>query len=78
MRTMKFKMERPNLVTEGQVVPISEGLLPSSYYYTIEPAVAMSENIPLSERLRATEGKVTKIETSAVGFYLTVEFDEKN
>lgn len=76
MRTMKFKMERPDLVKEGDIVSISEGELPSSYYYTIEPAVAMSGNIPPIERLKSKEGKIIQIEASDVGFYLTVEFNE--
>ena len=76
MRTIDFKMERPDLVKEGDIVPISEGLLPSSYYYVVEPAVAMSPNIPTTKRLMAREGKVEKIVASEVGYYLTVSFDE--
>ena len=77
MRLMEFKMERPDLVKVGDVVEVSEGELPSNWYYTIEPAVAMSGNIPLFERLKSTKGKVVKIEPRAVGFYVTVEFDEE-
>lgn len=76
MRLMEFKMERPDLVKVGDKVEITEGQLPFSWYYTIEPAVAMSGNIPLTERLSATEGQIMKIKASDVGYYLTVGFEE--
>ena len=77
MRRLIFKMERPDLIKEGDIVEIEEGELPTSWYYIIEPAVAMSANIPLTKRLKSKIGKIVKIEQSAdVGFYLTVEFDE--
>ena len=44
MRVEEFKMERPNLVNVNDTVRITEGVLPSSYYYTAEPAIAMSGN----------------------------------
>ena len=78
MRQMVFKMERPDLVKEGDIVQITEGDLTSSWYYTIEPAVAMSGNIPLFERLKSKSGKVIKVEPLLVGFNVTVEFDEED
>ena len=77
MRLMEFKMERAGLVEVGDIVQVTEGSLPSSWYYMIEPAVAMSPNIPLFERLKSKEGKVIKVEPRIVGFYVTVEFDEE-
>lgn len=76
MRTMEFKMERQGLLKEGDKVTVTEGLLPSNYYYTIDPSLAMSGNIPFRERLKAKEGKVTQIIENERGFYVTVEFDE--
>jgi len=76
MRTMEFKMERQGLLKEGDLVTITEGLLPSNYYYTIDPSLAMSGNIPFRERLKSHEGKVTQIIENERGFYVTVEFDE--
>ena len=76
-RQMKFKMERSGQVTIGQVVDIREGTLPNSvFYYVIEPAVAMSGNFPLGERLFARTGTVTEITEEPRGFYVTVTFEE--
>ncbi|MCQ2521018.1 MAG: hypothetical protein MJ105_01445 [Lachnospiraceae bacterium] len=76
MREMEFKMERPGLVNVGDRVTVTEGLLPSNYYYTIDPAVAMSGNIPFTERLTATEGTVVDIKETPRGFYVVVSFRE--
>ncbi len=77
IRTMEFKMERQGLLHEGDQVTVTEGLLPSNYYYTIDPSLAMSGNIPFRERLRAREGKVLSIIENERGFYVTVEFEEQ-
>ena len=76
MRRMEFKMERPGLLETGQKVTVTEGLLPSNYYYVIDPSLAMSANIPFRNRLRCREGVVTAVAENSRGFYVTVEFDE--
>ena len=60
----------------GQQVTITEGLLPSNYYYVIDPSLAMSANIPFRYRLKNRSGVVTDVVENARGFYVTVEFDE--
>ena len=47
-----------------------------NYYYTIDPALAMSGNYPLRERMLAREGIVTKIIENERGFYVMAEFEE--
>lgn len=76
MRDMEFKMERQGLLEIGQKVAITEGILPSSYYYTIDPSLAMSGNIPFRERLKSREGTVVDIKQNERGFYVTVSFLE--
>ena len=76
MRTMEFKMERPGLLKEGDHVTVTEGVLPSNYYYTIDPSLTMSGNVPFRERLLAREGDVTEIVQNERGFYVTVAFEE--
>ena len=76
MRKMEFKMERQGLLEVGQKVTITEGVLPSNYYYIIDPSLAMSANIPFRYRLKSKEGVVTDIVENARGFYVTAEFDE--
>ncbi|MBQ7587188.1 MAG: hypothetical protein IJT37_04090 [Lachnospiraceae bacterium] len=76
MRTMEFKMERRGVITEGEHVTVTEGVLPTSWYYTIDPSRAMSANFELRERLKTREGNVVNIEERPQGFYVTVEFDE--
>ena len=76
MRKMEFKMERPGLLETGQKITVTEGVLPSNYYYTIDPSLAMSANIPYRDRLLSREGVVVAVEENARGFYVTAEFDE--
>lgn len=76
MRVMEFKMERPGLLTPGQKITVTEGVLPSNYYYTIDPSLAMSGNIPFRERMLAREGVVLDIEEKERGFYVTAQFED--
>ncbi len=76
MRSMEFKMERQGLLEIGQKVTVTEGVLPSNYYYTIDPSLAMSGNIPFRERLTVKEGTITNIVENERGFYVTAEFEE--
>ena len=76
MREMEFKMEREGLLKAGDLVTIAEGVLPSNYYYTIQPSLAMSGNYPCNQRLLSREGKVEAVEENERGFYVKVVFDE--
>ena len=76
MRKMEFKMERPGLLAAGESVTVTEGVLPTSYYYTIDPSLAMSGNFEFRQRLKSREGVVKSVEERPAGFYVTVEFPE--
>ena len=73
MRRMEFKMERPGLTKVGDHLKVTESKLPTSYYYTIEHAIAMSGNYVVSERLKSREVDVRETEK---GYFVTMEFDE--
>ena len=75
MGEMEFKRERPGLLKEGQRVTVTEGVLPSNYYYTINPSLAMSGNFPFSERMLEREGEVLEIIENDRGFYVKVRFE---
>jgi hypothetical protein len=76
MRQMEFKMERPGLTQVGERLSVTEGRLPTSYYYTIEHAIAMSGNYVVSERLQSREGVVVDVKETEKGYFVTMEFDE--
>lgn len=75
-RQMEFKMERQGLLEVGDKITVTEGVLPSNYYYTIDPSLAMSGNFPFRERMLAREGIVLDIIQNDRGFYVTAEFEE--
>ena len=76
MRQMEFKMERPGLTKVGDRLSITEGRLPTSYYYTIEHAIAMSGNYTVSERLKSREGIVVDVKETEKGFFVTMELKD--
>lgn len=76
MRREEFKMERTGLLEIGQVLPVTEGKLPNSFYYTLGKAYAMSANYAVGERIKSTEGMVADIKETPKGYFVTVEFDE--
>ena len=62
MRREEFKMERTGLLEVGDVLPITEGKLPNSYYYTLG--------------IKSREGTVVDVKETPKGYFVTVEFDE--
>ena len=70
-------MERHGLLQVGEHITVTEGVLPSNYYYSIDPSLAMSGNYPFRERMLAREGIVTDIKENERGFYVTAEFEEQ-
>jgi len=78
MRQEEFKMERTGLLSVGDVLPVKEYELPSSYYYMLGHAYAMSGNYTTLERIKSTEGKVVDVRETPKGFFVTVAFDEED
>ena len=76
MRRMEFKMERPGLTKVGDHLKVTESKLPTSSYYTLEHAIAMSGHYVVSERLKSREGDVVDVRETEKGYFVTMEFDE--
>ncbi len=75
MRIEPFTMER-DVLKVGDVVEITEGKLPRAYYYTAEPAAAMSRNFSADKRIRSKTGTVKEITLSGSTYTVMIEFDE--
>lgn len=76
MRIEEFKMERPGLVEIGQEVEITERNTVAFYYYIIIPALAMSGNYSLSQRIKDRKGIVKDIKRDDRGYFVYVEFNK--
>lgn len=80
MRLIEFKMERPDLLKVDDDVEVEESRLQTLqgvvYYYTIIPALAMSNNIPAKNKLNQSQGKVTDIRKTESASFVTVAFEE--
>lgn len=76
---MEFRMEREGLVKPGDSVKLKEDTLSTMsglmYYYTIIPAVAMSNNT--KKRLDVFAGTVVSVDNQDSVFTVTVEIDDK-
>ena len=75
MRIEPFTMER-DILEVGDEVEVTESRLPRSWYYTAEPAAAMSGNYTVSERIKSTRGIVRKKELNGATWTVFIEFDE--
>ena len=73
-RDMDFRMERADLVSVGQHVTMTESVLKTlsgtMYYYTINDAVAMSNNTPV--RLNRLDGIVKSVTDEGSVYTVTV------
>ena len=76
MRTMEFTIENIGAFSIGQTLEVTEGKLPTSYFYTIEHALGMSGNFKNADRLKARKGTVVEIKETPRFHVAGLEFDE--
>lgn len=80
MKKIEFKMEREGLLHIGDEVEVEEEHLLTlqgmMVYYTIIPALAMSNNIKQSDALKIFKGKVVDIRPYGSASFVDVEFEE--
>ncbi|MDE7325996.1 MAG: hypothetical protein K2N63_06955 [Lachnospiraceae bacterium] len=78
MRNMDFRMSREGLMEVGDTVTLAESTLSTLagtvYYYTIVPALAMSNNT--QKRLKTLTGTVTNIIPYGSEWTVTLAIDE--
>lgn len=75
MRIEEFKMERPGLIEVGDECRIVERSTVAFYYYIIQPALAMSGNYTLGQRIKSEKGIAREIKQDPRGFFVYVEFE---
>lgn len=79
MQRVEFKMERPGLLKVGDEVTVEESKLQTLqgviYYYTIYPALAMSNNIPSKDRLKTNKGVVVDIKETESASFVYANFE---
>lgn len=73
-------MERPGLLNVGDEVEVDVSQLQTLqgvvYYYTIKPALAMSNNIPARNKLNVLKGKVVDIKATESASFVYAEFED--
>ena len=75
MRIEPFTMER-DILQVGDEVEVTESKLPRAWYYTAEPAAAMSGNYSFSERIKSQKGIIRRKELNGATWTVYIEFDE--
>ena len=75
MRIEPFTMER-DILQVGDEVEVTESKLPRAWYYTAEPAAAMSGNYTVSERIKSQKGIIRRKELNGATWTVYIEFDE--
>ena len=76
MREMEFTIENTEALKPGMEVNVTEGVLPSSYYYMIEHALGMSANFKQAERLKTRRGTVRELIETPQIHIAVLEFDD--